>query len=375
MGASLQDMLTAMVTRGGSDLHLTCGTHPQVRLNGVLEPLEEFGTLVPADTQRLIFSMLTETQQGRFEQDNDLDLSFGVEGLARFRCNVFRQRGAIGAAIRVIPYAIRSFEELQLSPAVQTLAEKHKGLVLVTGPTGSGKSTTLAAMIDKINSERKCHIVTIEDPIEFVHQHRKSIVNQREVASDTNSFKTALKAILRQDPDVVLVGEMRDLETVAAALTLAETGHLTLGTLHTNSCAQTMSRIIDVFPTAQQAQIRAQLSMVLEGVLSQTLVPTADGKGRAMAMEIMIPTPAIRNLIREEKLHQIYAMIQAGSKVGMCTMSQSLADLVRSGRIGKEEGLSRAPMPDELATLLSLGAPSVTAAGNAYSGGLPGARR
>ena len=375
MGASLQDMLTAMVKRGGSDLHLTCGTHPQVRLNGVLEPLEEFGTLVPADTQRLIFSMLTETQQGRFEQDNDLDLSFGVEGLARFRCNVFRQRGAIGAAIRVIPYAIRSFEELQLSPAVQTLAEKHKGLVLVTGPTGSGKSTTLAAMIDKINAERKCHIVTIEDPIEFVHQHRKSIVNQREVASDTNSFKTALKAILRQDPDVVLVGEMRDLETVAAALTLAETGHLTLGTLHTNSCAQTMSRIIDVFPTAQQAQIRAQLSMVLEGVLSQTLIPTADGKGRAMAMEIMIPTPAIRNLIREEKLHQIYAMIQAGSKVGMCTMSQSLADLVRSGRIGKEEGLSRAPMPDELAALLSLGAPSVTAAGNAYSGGLPGARR
>jgi twitching motility protein PilT len=375
MGASLQDMLTAMVKRGGSDLHLTCGTYPQVRLNGVLEPLEEFGTLVPADTQRLIFSMLSETQQGRFEQDNDLDLSFGVEGLARFRCNVFRQRGAIGAAIRVIPYAIRSFEELQLAPAVQTLAEKHKGLVLVTGPTGSGKSTTLAAMIDKINSERKCHIVTIEDPIEFVHQHRKSIVNQREVASDTNSFKSALKAILRQDPDVVLVGEMRDLETVSAALTLAETGHLTLGTLHTNSGAQTMSRIIDVFPTAQQAQIRAQLSMVLEGVLSQTLVPTADGKGRAMAMEIMIPTPAIRNLIREEKLHQIYAMIQAGSKVGMCTMSQSLADLVRSGRIAKEEGLSRAPMPDELATLLSLGAPSVTAAGNAYTGGLPGARR
>ena len=373
MGGSLQAMLTAMVNRGGSDLHLTCGTYPQVRLNGVLEPLEEFGTLAPADTQRLIFSVLTEAQQLRFQEENDIDLSFGVEGLARFRCNVFRQRGAMGAAIRVIPFAIRSFEELRLAPVVQTLAEKHKGLVLVTGPTGSGKSTTLAAMIDKINSERKCHIVTIEDPIEFVHQHRKSIVNQREIASDTNSFKSALKAILRQDPDVVLVGEMRDLETISAALTLAETGHLTLGTLHTNSCAQTMSRIIDVFPTAQQAQIRAQLSMVLEGVLSQTLVPTADGRGRAMAMEIMVPTPAIRNLIREEKLHQIYAMIQAGSKSGMCTMSQSLADLVRSGKITKEEGLSRAPMPDELATLLTHAAP--TAAGNAYASGVAGARR
>ncbi|MBI3105362.1 MAG: type IV pilus twitching motility protein PilT [Candidatus Rokubacteria bacterium] len=375
MAANLQELLAVMVQRGASDLHLSCGTYPQIRLNGNLEPLEEFEVLMPPDTQRLVYSVLTEDQQRRFEQDNELDLSFGVEGLARFRCNVYRQRGALCAAMRVIPYKVRTFAELQLPPIVEKLAEKHRGLVLVTGPTGSGKSTTLAAVIDKINSERRVHIVTIEDPIEFVHQHKKSLVHQREIASDTHSFTSALKSILRQDPDVVLLGEMRDLETVAAALTIAETGHLTFGTLHTNSCAQTINRIIDVFPTAQQSQIRAQLSLVIEGVLSQTLLPTVDGRGRAMALEIMLPTPAIRNLIREEKVHQIYSMLQAGSKVGMQTMSQSLAELVRAGKVSKEEALARAPLPDELLALLGGAGAGTPPAGNAYATGLGGARR
>jgi twitching motility protein PilT len=261
----------------------------------------------------------------------------------------------------VIPYTVRSFGELDLPTIVPELADKPRGLVLVTGPTGSGKSTTLAAVIDRINSQRRCHIMTIEDPIEFVHQHKKSLVHQREISSDTQSFQSALRSILRQDPDVVLVGEMRDLETISAALTIAETGHLTFGTLHTNSCAQTINRIIDVFPTAQQAQVRAQLSLVLEAVVSQTLVPTADGLGRVAAMEIMVPTPAIRNLIREEKLHQIYAMIQAGGRFGMQTMSQALAGLVRAGKITKEEALIRAPLADELATLLASGPTSAGA--------------
>ncbi len=373
MAASLQELLTAMVQRGASDLHLSCGTFPQIRLHGNLEPLEEFEALMPADTKRLVYSVLTEDQQQRFEQDNELDLSFGVEGLARFRCNVYRQRGAICAAMRVIPYKVRTFAELQLPPIVQQLADRHKGLVLVTGPTGSGKSTTLAAMIDKINSERRCHIVTIEDPIEFVHQHKKSLIHQREIASDTHSFGNALKAILRQDPDVVLVGEMRDLETVQAALTIAETGHLTFGTLHTNSCAQTINRIIDVFPQAQQGQVRSQLSLVLEGVLSQTLIPTVDGRGRALALEIMVPTPAVRNLIREQSIHQIYSMIQSGGRFGMQTMSQSLAELVRSGKVSKEEALSRAPLPDEVVTLLNGPGAGAGAAGHAAS--MPAGRR
>jgi twitching motility protein PilT len=354
MAATMHDLLQIMIDRGASDLHITTATYPQIRLNGKLLPLTEFEQLTPQDTQRLAYSVLNEAQKQKFEEENELDLSFGIQNLARFRCNVYRQRGAVAAAVRVIPFKIRSFEELNLPPIVQQLAERPKGLILVTGPTGSGKSTTLAAMIDKINNERSEHIMTIEDPIEFVHPHKKCLVNQREVFADTHSFKNALKSILRQDPDVVLVGEMRDLETISAALTIAETGHLTFGTLHTNSCAQTMNRIIDVFPTAQQAQVRAQLALVLEGVLSQTLLPKVGG-GRVMAMEIMVTTPAIPNLIREEKIHQIYSAMQSGQKFGMQTMNQSLTELVRKRLITREEAMNRSTLPDELVQLLGQG--------------------
>jgi len=353
MAATMHELLTILIDREGSDLHLTTGTYPQIRLHGRLVPLTEFEVLTPQDTQRLAYSVLNEGQKQKFEEENELDLSFGIQGLARFRSNVFRQRGAVAAAIRVIPFKIRSFDELGLAPVVAQLAERPKGLVLVTGPTGSGKSTTLAAMVDKINNERSEHIVTIEDPIEFVHQHKKCMVNQREVTSDTHSFTQALKYVLRQDPDVVLIGEMRDLETISAALTIAETGHLTLATLHTNSCAQTMNRIIDVFPPHQQPQVRSQLSLVLEGVLSQTLIPRADGRGRVMALEIMINTPAIRNLIREEKIHQIYSAMQAGTKFGMQTLNQSLGSLVQRGLITREDAMNRSTLPDELNQLLA----------------------
>ncbi|MGH7389085.1 MAG: type IV pilus twitching motility protein PilT [Candidatus Rokuibacteriota bacterium] len=371
----MADLLQILVERGGSDLHLTSGTPPQIRIAGKLQQLSQFEQLSPQDTQRLAYSVLNEAQKQKFEEDNELDLSFGIQGLARFRANVYRQRGAVGAAIRVIPYKIRSFDDLGLPQIVQELADRPKGLVLVTGPTGSGKSTTLAAMLDKVNLERAEHIMTIEDPIEFVHPHKKCLVNQREVFADTHSFKNALKSILRQDPDVVLIGEMRDLETIAAAITIAETGHLTFATLHTNSCAQTINRIIDVFPTSQQAQVRAQLSLVLEGVLSQTLVPKAGG-GRVMAMEIMVATPAIRNLVREEKVHQIYSALQSGSKYGMQTMNQALADLVKRRQISREDALNRSTIPDELAQLLQgdgggAAAPAAAAAG----GGSPFARR
>ena len=352
MAANMADLLQIMVDRGASDLHITSGTYPQLRISGNLTQLTQFEVLAPQDTQRLAYSVLNEGQKQKFEEENELDLSFGIQGLARFRCNVYRQRGAVAAAIRIIPYKIRTFDELGLPPIVQQLADRPKGLILVTGPTGSGKSTTLAAMIDKINGERHEHIMTIEDPIEFVHPHRSCLVNQREVFADTHSFARALKSILRQDPDVVLVGEMRDLETIAAALTIAETGHLTFGTLHTNSCAQTINRIIDVFPNTQQAQVRAQLALVLEGVLAQTLIPKVGG-GRAMSMEIMVATPAIRNLIREEKIHQIYSAIATGQKFGMQTMNQSLVDLVKRKQITREDAMNRSMLIEELAQLLS----------------------
>ncbi len=351
MAATMHDLLQLMIDRGASDLHITTGTYPQIRLNGKLTQLTECEVLTPQDTQRLAYSVLNETQKQKFEEQNELDLSFGIQNLARFRCNVFRQRGAVAAAIRVIPFKIRTFDELNLPPVVEQLADRPKGLILVTGPTGAGKSTTLAAMIDKINSERPEHIITIEDPIEFVHSHKRCVINQREIFSDTHSFKDALKSILRQDPDVVLIGEMRDLETISAALTIAETGHLTLCTLHTNSCAQTMNRIIDVFPTAQQPQVRAQLSLVLEGVLSQALIPKIGG-GRVMALEVMVTTPAIRNLIREEKIHQIYSAMQSGQKFGMQTMNMSLAHLVKRRQVAREEAMNRSTLPDELAQLL-----------------------
>src|SRR6266478_3517264 len=375
MAANMADLLQLMVDRGASDLHITSGTYPQIRVNGRLTQLNQFEVLTPQDTQRLSYSVLNERQKQKFEEENELDLSFGIQGLARFRCNIYRQRGAVACDIRLIPTKIKGFKDLNLPPIIEQMADRPKGLILVTGPTGSGKSTTLAAMVDKINAERSEHIVTIEDPIEFVHQHKKCLVNQREVFSDTQSFKNALKYILRQDPDVVLVGEMRDLETIAAALTIAETGHLTLRTLHTNSCAQTINRIIDVFPTSQQGQVRAQLSLVLEGVLSQQLIPTADGRGRAMSLEIMVATPAIRNLIREEKIHQIYSAMQAGQKFGMQTMNQSLAELVQKRRISREEALNRSSLPEELAGLLgSASAPSAAPAA-AAAGGSPFGRR
>ena len=370
MAATMHDLLQIMIDRGASDLHITTSTYPQIRVSGKLVQLTEFEQLTPQDTQRLAYSVLNEAQKQKFEEENELDLSFGIQNLARFRCNVYRERGAVAAAIRVVPFKIRSFDELNLPPIVRQLADRPKGLILVTGPTGSGKSTTLAAMIDKINSERSEHIMTIEDPIEFVHPHKKCLVNQREVFADTHSFKGALKSILRQDPDVVLVGEMRDLETIGAALTIAETGHLTLATLHTNSCAQTMNRIIDVFPTEQQSQVRAQLSLVLEGVLSQQLIPKIGG-GRVMALEIMVSTPAVRNLIREEKIHQIYSAMQSGQKFGMQTMNQALVELISRRQITREEAMNRSTNPEELAQLLlqveGAAAGAASGAGSAFN--------
>src|SRR5690348_1691318 len=299
--ATLPELLQTLVENSGSDLHITTDTPPQIRVHGHLKPLD-LPSLGPAETKSLAYSVLTDQQKKRFEESNELDFSFGIRGLARFRCNVFNQRGAVAAVYRLIPERIRNFDELGLPPVLAQMAERPRGLVLITGPTGSGKSTTLAALLDKINSERHGHILTIEDPIEYIHQHKNCLVNQREVHSDTNSFTNALRAALREDPDIVLIGEMRDLETVEAALKIAETGHLTFGTLHTNSAAQTINRIIDIFPAGQQSQIRTQLSLVLEGIVTQALLPRADGRGRVCAMEILVPTPAIRNLIRDDKI-------------------------------------------------------------------------
>src|SRR5215510_5784279 len=324
--ATLPELLKMTVDLNGSDLHIAIDTPPQVRVHGELQRMQ-LPPMVASDTKQLVYSVLTDSQKKRFEESNELDFSFGIRGLARFRCNVFQQRGAVGAVYRLIPEKIRAFGELGLPAVLATLADRPRGLVLITGPTGSGKSTTLAAMLDKINSERHGHILTIEDPIEYIHQHKNCLVNQREVHSDTKNFTSALRAALREDPDIVLIGEMRDLETVEAALKIAETGHLTFATLHTNSAAQTINRIVDIFPSNQQSQIRTQLSLVLEGIVCQALLPKVGG-GRCAALEIMVPTPAIRNLIREDKIHQIYSAMQTGQeKMGMQTMNQSLATL------------------------------------------------
>jgi len=370
---SLSDLLKRLVELGGSDLHLTTNTPPQVRVDGHLRPLEEVRTLTSSDTKALAYSVLTDAQKHRFEEALELDFSFGVRGLSRFRANLFNQRGAVGAVFRAIPYEIKSFDTLGLPPVVSALCEKPRGLILVTGPTGSGKSTTLAAMIDKVNRERHEHIVTIEDPIEFLHSHKSCIVNQREVGADTRGFAEALRTALRQDPDVVLVGEMRDLETIESALRIAETGHLTFATLHTNSAASTINRIIDVFPAGQQAQIRAQLSLVLEGILCQSLIARSDGRGRAMALEILVPNPGIRNLIREDKVHQIYSMMQTGQgKHGMQTFNQALASLYHKRLISMDVALQRSSNVDELRELIEHGAGINTGNGAGAPGGRPG---
>jgi twitching motility protein PilT len=364
---TLPDLLRTLVEQGGSDLHITTGTPPQIRVHGHLQRLDG-GELTPSETKQLAYSVLTDAQKKRFEETKELDYSFGIKGIARFRCNMFNQRGAVGAVYRVIPEKILGFQELGLPPVIATLAERPRGLVLVTGPTGSGKSTTLAAMLDKINKERHDHILTIEDPIEFVHQHQNCLVNQREVHSDTDSFGNALRAALREDPDIVLIGEMRDLETVESALRIAETGHLTFATLHTNSASQTINRIIDIFPSGQQAQIRTQLSLVLEGIVCQALLPKAGG-GRVAALEIMVPTPGIRNLIREDKVHQIYSAMQTGQeKMGMQTMNQSLATLYQRKQITLETALSASSNRDELQDLINRGVGVVAGAGLGRAG-------
>jgi twitching motility protein PilT len=349
---TLQDFLKIVAEKGGTDLHISAESPPAMRLNGELRSLP-FPPLSSSDTKTLCYSVLTETQKHRFEEEQELDFSFGIRGLSRFRGNLFIQRGSIGGAFRTVPYSARPLAELGLPPIVAEFTKLPRGLVLVTGPTGSGKSTTLAAMIDKINNERHEHIMTLEDPIEFVHQHKGCVVNQREVYADTHSFSEALRHVLRQDPDVVLIGEMRDLETVMSALTVAETGHLVLSTLHTNSAVQTINRIIDIFPEQQQPQVRAQLSLILHAVVSQQLIPRADGRGRVLAVEVMIPNAAIRNLIRENKIHQLYSQLQVGqTKFGMQTMTQSLVDLFTRRLISYDEAMGHATEPDELRPML-----------------------
>ena len=350
--ANLHDLLKYMIEKGASDLHVTTGIAPSIRIDGKIKPIPGLEALSATQTKDLCYSILTDAQKHKFEENSELDLSFGVKNLSRFRANIFVQRGAVAAAIRTIPFKIKTFQELGLPDVVSDLCTKPRGLVLVTGPTGSGKSTTLASMVDRINSDRQEHILTVEDPIEYLHPHKKCLVNQREVNADTKSFKDALKYILRQDPDVVLVGEMRDLETIEAALTIAETGHLTFATLHTNSAVQTINRIIDVFPPHQQSQVRAQLSFVLEGVVSQQLIPKIGG-GRVVGLEVMVPNAAIRNLIREDKIHQIYSTMQSGqSKYGMQTLNQSLYELYVKKQISYEDCIGRSSIVDELIQML-----------------------
>lgn len=349
---NLHQLLKAMVEKGASDMHITAGTPPLLRIDGEVIPLK-LPPLNPIDTKELCYSIMTEEQKIHFEKENELDLSFGVRNLSRFRANVYMQRGAVAGAIRTIPFKILSFEELGLPPVIAEIANKPSGLVLVTGPTGSGKSTTLASIIDKINSEQRVHILTIEDPIEYLHPHKLAVVNQREIGQDTQNFKGALRYVLRQDPDVVLVGEMRDLETIEAALTIAETGHLVFATLHTNTAVSTINRIIDVFPPHQQDQIRNKLSFVLQGVITQQLLPRAGAPGRCLAMEIMIPNVAIRNLIRENKIHQIYGSMQVGQeKYGMMTLNQSLLGLYARRLITLEQALNQSTEAEELKNMI-----------------------
>ena len=349
---NLRSLLQEMIDKDASDLHVTAGERPKLRVDGDMADCSVDHVMTPKDTLQLAYSVLTESQKKRFELDDELDFSFGIQNLARFRGNVFKQRGCVAMVLRMIPFSVRTFEDLGLPPVMARLSERPRGLILVTGPTGSGKSTTLAAMIDKINKERKGHIITVEDPIEFIHRHQGCIVNQREIGTDTKNFATALKYALREDPDVILVGEMRDLETIAAALTIAETGHLVLATLHTNSAAESINRIIDVFPHNQQSQVRAQLAFVLEGVITQTLLPRARGKGRVMACEIMIATPAIRALVRDDKIHQIYSALQSGKKHGMQTMTDALYQLYMGREVTKDECLRVAQEPNEFLRMI-----------------------
>jgi len=367
-GVNLRSLLEEMVSRNASDLHIVAGERPKLRVDGDITNATADSELAPKDTLQLAYSVLTETQKKRFELEDELDFSFGIQGLARFRGNVFKQRGCVSMVIRQIPFAIKTFDQLGLPGSIAKMAEKPRGLVLVTGPTGSGKSTTLAAMIDKINRERKGHIITVEDPIEFIHKHQQCIINQREIGSDTKSFASALKYALREDPDVILIGEMRDLETISAALTIAETGHLAFATLHTNSAAESVNRIIDVFPSHQQSQVRAQLAFVLEGIVTQTLLPKAQGKGRVMAAEILVVTPAIRALIRDDKVHQIYSSMQAGKKYGMQTLNDALYQLYMNREVAADECLRVSGDPTEFQRMIGQLDPSDDGSGKSAAG-------
>ena len=351
-GVNLRELLEEMIERNASDLHVTAGERAKFRVDGEIVNSQNEYALSPKDTLQIAYSVLTEQQKKRFEMDDELDFSFGIQNLARFRGNCFKQRGCVSMVMRQIPITIKTFSDLKLPPVIARMAEKPRGLVLVTGPTGSGKSTTLAAMIDKINRERKGHIITVEDPIEFIHRHQGCIVNQREVGSDTKSFANALKYALREDPDVLLIGEMRDLETIQAALTIAETGHLAFATLHTNSAAEAINRIIDVFPSHQQSQVRTQLAFVLEGVVTQTLLPKRGGKGRVMAAEILVVTQAVRALIRDDKVHQIYSSMQAGKKHGMQTMNDALYQLYMAREVVEEDCLKVSSDPAEFMRMI-----------------------
>jgi twitching motility protein PilT len=371
---SLRTLLDEMIERDASDLHVTAGDCPKLRVDGDIVNSTQEHVLTPRDTLQLAYSVLTENQKKRFEMEDELDFSFGIANLSRFRGNVFKQRGCVTMVIRRIPFQIKTFAELQLPPVIASFAERPRGLVLVTGPTGSGKSTTLAAMIDKINTERRGHIITVEDPIEFIHRHRNCIINQREVGADTKSFASALKYALREDPDVILIGEMRDLETIQAAITIAETGHLVFATLHTNSAAEAINRIIDVFPSDQQSQVRAQLAFVLEGIITQVLLPKLSERGRAMAAEVLVVTPAIRALIRDDKVHQIYSLMQSGKKFGMQTMNDALYQLYVGRQVSADECVRSSGDPNEFLRMIGKGPSDDGISAGATSGAWPGDR-